>query len=49
MYLDPSTGSLMLQVIAAGVMSTLAVTARARDAVKSFFRSMLSRRGTAKR
>jgi hypothetical protein len=48
MYLDPTTGSLVLQVIAAAVLSTLAVTARVRDAVKSFLKSLLSRRGTSK-
>ena len=48
MYIDPTAGSLMLQVIAAGVVSTLAVTARVRDAVKSFFKSLLSRRWTSK-
>jgi len=49
MYIDPTAGSLVLQVIAAAVVSTLAVMTRFRDAVKSFFKSVLSRRWTSRR
>ena len=49
MYLDPTAGSLVLQAIAAGVLSTLAVTARVRDAVKAFFKSLRSRGSTPRR
>jgi len=41
MYIDPTAGSLVLQFIAAGVLSLLAMVSRVREAVKSFFRSLL--------
>ena len=44
MYIDPTTGSLVLQFIAAGVLSVLAMVARVREAVKSFFRMLVPRR-----
>jgi hypothetical protein len=44
MYIDPTTGSLVLQFIAAGVLSVLAMFARVREAVKSFFRMLVPRR-----
>jgi hypothetical protein len=45
MYIDPTTGSLVLQFLAAGVLSVLAMVSRVREAVKSFFRLMVPRRG----
>jgi hypothetical protein len=44
MYIDPTTGSLVLQFIAAGVLSVLAMVARVREAIKSFFRMLVPRR-----
>jgi hypothetical protein len=41
MYIDPTAGSLVLQALAAGVLSVLAMVSRVREAVKSFFRSLL--------
>jgi hypothetical protein len=41
MYIDPTAGSLVLQFIAAGVLSLLAMFSRVREATKSFFRSLL--------
>jgi len=43
MYIDPTAGSLVLQVIAAGVLSAVAMFARVREGMKSFFRSLLPR------
>jgi hypothetical protein len=45
MYIDPTTGSLVLQFLAAGVLSVLAMVSRVRDAVKHFFKLMIPRRG----
>jgi hypothetical protein len=45
MYIDPTTGSLVLQVLAAGVLSVVAMASRVREAVKSFFKLMVPRRG----
>jgi hypothetical protein len=44
MYIDPTTGSLVLQFLAAGVLSILAMVGRVREAVKSFFRMLIPRR-----
>jgi hypothetical protein len=44
MYIDPTTGSLVLQVLAAGVLSILAMASRVREAFKSFFRMLVPRR-----
>jgi hypothetical protein len=44
MYIDPTTGSLVLQFLAAGVLSLLAMVGRVREAVKSFFRMLIPRR-----
>lgn len=41
MYIDPTAGSLMLQAIAAGALSALAMFSRVREGAKSFFRSLL--------
>jgi hypothetical protein len=45
MYIDPTTGSLVLQFLAAGILSVLAMVSRVRDAVKYFFKSLIPRRG----
>jgi hypothetical protein len=44
MYIDPTTGSLVLQFIAAGVLSILAMFARVREALKSFLKQLVPRR-----
>jgi hypothetical protein len=43
MYIDPGAGSLLLQVLAAGIISVVATVGRVRTAVKSFFRGVFSR------
>ena len=43
MYIDPTSGSLVLQVLAAGALSAVAMTSRIREGVKVWFRSLLSR------
>ena len=43
MYIDPTSGSLVLQVIAAGALSAIAMMSRAGEATKSFFRALISR------
>jgi hypothetical protein len=45
MYIDPTTGSLVLQFLAAGVLSVLAMASRVRQSVKHFFKQLLPRRG----
>ena len=45
MYIDPTTGSLVLQFVAAGVLSVLAMASRVREALKSFFKPLVPRRG----
>jgi hypothetical protein len=45
MYIDPTTGSLVLQLVAAGVLSAMAMVSRVRDGVKSFFKMLVPRRG----
>lgn len=44
MYIDPSAGSLIAQVIAAGIFSLLATMTRVREGVKSFVRGLFWRR-----
>jgi hypothetical protein len=44
MYIDPTTGSLVLQFLAAGVLSVVATVSRVREALKSFFRALVPRR-----
>jgi hypothetical protein len=44
MYIDPTTGSLVLQILAAGVLSMVAMVSRVREAFKSFFRMLIPRR-----
>ena len=45
MYIDPTAGSLVLQLLAAGVLSGLAMFSRVREGAKSFFKSLVPRRG----
>jgi hypothetical protein len=49
MYIDPTAGSLMLQVLAAAALSAVAVFGRLRDGLKQFFRSLSPRRWAQKR
>jgi hypothetical protein len=44
MYIDPTTGSLVLQFFAAGVLSVLAMFSRVREGIKSFFKVLIPRR-----
>ena len=44
MYIDPSAGSLVLQLLAAGALSAVAMVSRLREAVKSFLKSLVPRR-----
>lgn len=45
MYIDPTTGSLVLQILAAGVLSFLAMASQVRQAVKNFFKLLIPRGG----
>ena len=49
MYIDPTTGSLALQVLAAGALSAVALFGRVREGVKVFLRSLTPRRWAPKR
>ena len=49
MYIDPTAGSLALQVLAAGALSAVAMFSRVREALKTFFRSLAPRRWARKR
>jgi hypothetical protein len=49
MYIDPTTGSLVIQVLAAGALSAVVLFGRVRDALKAFFRSLSPRRWAHKR
>jgi hypothetical protein len=49
MYIDPTAGSLALQVLAAGALSAVALFGRLREALRHFFRSLLPRRWAHKR
>jgi hypothetical protein len=51
MYIDPTSGSLMLQVLAAGALSAVAMMSRVRETAKGWFRSLVSlgRRWTGSR
>ena len=44
MYIDPAAGSLILQVLAAGILSAFAMIGQLRRAVVSFFKSVIHRR-----
>jgi hypothetical protein len=41
MYIDPSAGSVILQLFAAGALSVVALVGRAREALKTMFLSLL--------
>lgn len=43
MYIDPAAGSLILQVLAAGVLSAVAAVKGARNAAKRLIRGLLHR------
>ncbi|MEZ0333049.1 MAG: hypothetical protein ACAI18_03500 [Gemmatimonadales bacterium] len=43
MYIDPTAGSLVLQVLAAAALSAVAMIGRVRESVKAFFRSITKR------
>jgi hypothetical protein len=43
MYIDPTSGSLVLQVLAAGALSAVAMISRVREGVKTWFRSLIAR------
>lgn len=45
MYIDPSTGSLVLQLLAAGALSALATVSSVRKALTTFFKRLVPRRG----
>jgi hypothetical protein len=49
MYIDPTAGSLVLQVLAAGALSAVAVFSRVREGLKHAFRSLLPRRWAPRR
>jgi hypothetical protein len=49
MYIDPTAGSLVLQVLAAGALSAVAVFSRLREGLKNFLRPLLPRRWAQKR
>jgi hypothetical protein len=49
MYIDPTAGSLILQVLAAGALSAVVLFGRAREGIKHFFRSLVPRRWAQKR
>ena len=50
MYIDPSAGSLILQLLAAGTLSVVAMVGRVREVLKSMFQSLLPyRRWAGKR
>lgn len=49
MYIDPTTGSLVLQVLAAGALSAVALFGRVREGLKAFFRTLSPRRWAHKR
>ncbi|HJU89818.1 MAG TPA: hypothetical protein VJ672_10525 [Gemmatimonadaceae bacterium] len=44
MYIDPSAGSLILQLIAAGIVAAAATFSSARAAFTSFVRGIFTRR-----
>jgi Arc/MetJ family transcription regulator len=45
MYIDPGTGSIVLQALAASLLAFFASARRAREAVGRAFRRLLGRRG----
>lgn len=49
MYIDPTTGSLVIQVLAASALSAVALFGRVRETLKTLFRSLMPRRWAHKR
>jgi hypothetical protein len=49
MYIDPLAGSMVLQFLAAGVLSVLVMVGKVRHAAKSFLRSLDPRRWISRR
>jgi hypothetical protein len=49
MYIDPTAGSLVLQVLAAGALSAAVMFGKVREGLKSFFRALSPRRWAQKR
>ncbi len=49
MYIDPTAGSLALQVLAAGALSAVAMFGRLREVLRNFLRPILPRRWAHKR
>jgi hypothetical protein len=43
MYIDPSAGSLIIQLLAAGALAATVMIGRARDTIRLFFRSLFGR------
>ena len=43
MYIDPTSGSLMLQVLAAGALSAVAMMSRVRETTRTWFRTLVER------
>jgi hypothetical protein len=44
MYIDPSAGSLIIQLLAAGALAATVMIGRVRDGVRLFFRALFDRR-----
>ena len=44
MYIDPAAGSMILQVLAAGILAVMASVKSARESAKRLFRGLLGRR-----
>lgn len=43
MYIDPGAGSLILQIVAAALVSAVATLQQVRNAIKNAFRAVFSR------
>lgn len=44
MYVDPSAGSLIIQLLAAGILAGTVMFGRVRDTLRLVFKSLLGRR-----
>lgn len=44
MYIDPAAGSLILQVLVAGILAIATTMRTVRESVKTFFRQLFARR-----
>ena len=44
MYIDPAAGSLILQVLIAGILAITTTVRTVRESVKGFFRQLFNRR-----